>query len=80
MIDRLAITLHLDEFENGVRELVVPALDMVEEVLFPLHEGQLQKGVSADPGEVEDNVRCRQDRRSYALRPFHVLTTSGLGT
>ena len=56
------------------------ALDTAQEVVFPLHESQLQKGLSADPGEVGDNVRCRQDRRSYALRPFHVLSIGGLGT
>lgn len=43
LVDCHTITLHLDKFENGVRELSVPALYMTEEVILPLHESQLPK-------------------------------------
>jgi len=73
LIDRLAITLHLDEFKNGVRELGVPALDMAEEVLFPLHESQLQS-VSArilEKGETTYDVDSIDVLTPFVLFTFY---------
>jgi len=73
LIDRLTISLALDQSEDSTSEFRMLALDMKEEIGFPLYQGKLEEAMRVNDDRCESvkewDTPYTRDILLFDLRP-----------